>query len=203
MLDWNWRVLKNLVVYALVVAAMCTFAVFTATVEHAVAGALVALLVQVALYAIGTSRQVGQSFELMEPLHRMVRWDNTFFRMMKGLTEFLLIAGMGYVAYAHLQGWQIVSFVAFGIFFTGAPTPLLAWAYYRKVLRHSRATMNRPRHAATAASKVSKVSKVAVVTVPAQLSRTTPAKQLPSPSGSQSRIGSRPQQTPLGDDSVF
>lgn len=146
MLDWNWRVLKAATLFSLLLAALCWMAWETATVPHAIGGGLVALLLEAALYAFGTSRQVRQTFDLTRPLHQLVRWDNTWFRTLKAVVEMSGLALMAWFAFKFLVQVEIVSFLFAGILMTSVPAPLLAWAYYRKVLRPARAAMQAPRH---------------------------------------------------------
>lgn len=138
MLDWNWRILRNLLIFAAVLGLASVFAVATDTLRFAAAGGALALALQVAIYWAGNRMGVRQHFDPSRPLHHASRWDNMAFRTAKVVLEMLLLSGMLYLGVTRFaQPAGIASFVVFGVILTGVPLPLLAWAFVRKVVQPS------------------------------------------------------------------
>jgi len=159
MFDWNWHALKRGTWYVLLLAALFWGAWATATLRGALAGSALALVVQGAIFGYGRSRCVGRSFDLARPLHRIIRWDNTWFRTLKSIVEMVVVLAMVFAAYQVYARQmapvpEIVSFLVFGLLFMSAPVPLVLHAYYQDVLRASRHAMGAAAQAAPMAQRM-------------------------------------------------
>lgn len=213
MLDWNWRILRNLLVFAIVVGLACVFAVTTDTVRFAFAGGMLALVLQTAIYWVGSHMGVRQGFDPSRPLHQVSRWDNMAFRTVKVLLEMALIAGMLYVGVTRFaQPAAVGSFVAFGVILTGVPLPVLAWAFMRKVMQPSVHAMSagnvRPMPPAPmrpVATPTARPAPPAIANRPSPPALPQPLARLPQPAGRAAppQAVKRPPAPPPFDDSVL